>query len=232
MAGCGYAARRARIEPSSADDACLTVASALAVLGSGGRVQLAARAAGRRRTRGAADPGRARQPAGRRRGRGRAASRSAAALTQVAAERSAHAQALSDEITRLADPTSTSRRRPPVRPPPRRAAAIPRRRWPTWSPRCRRPRTAPVSWRAPRRAIGPACSARSPRRAPRPTRSRWPSEQPRHDLRRAVAGRTDAVDPATRAVRLRSPSSTPPSTATAWCRRTARPTSTTWCPPR
>ncbi len=139
------------------------------------------------------------------------------ALKQVAAERSQHAQALTTEIKRLA-PTSVcddeSDHRPRRRPP-----RLPRRRWPPWSRRSRHRRTAPVSWRAPRRGIAPGCSGRSPRRAPRPTPSRWRSERPRRDLRRAVELPTP---PPTRRSALRWPTSTPSSTATASCRRAAR----------
>ena len=147
------------------------------------------------------------------------------ALTAIAAERAAHAQALSDEIIRMTGQTPR-RRRPATSQPPRRpTAATPARRPPTprtWSRALRRRPTAPRSW-PPKLSgyragllgsIAAACTAAY-------TVALTPAAGV-HDLATSAPSRDPTARDGRRRARCstRSPPSTAPSTATGWCPRT------------
>ena len=115
------------------------------------------------------------------------------------------------------------RARRPSRPPP-----------PTWSPPSSSPPTARPCWPPSSPATGRAARldrggvhGRRHRRAGR--RGATLVTSPGATRRRLRRGRPT---PRTPPCSTRSPASTAPSTATAWCRRIRRPTPTTWCPSR
>ena len=147
-------------------------------------LQFAARSAGGRRTRIAVETGPARQRAGRPRRLRPQPQPVSAALTEVAAERAQHAQALATEIARLAvNPTSTSSRdhQPDTHHFSRGDAPTVTVRRDQFLTRVRGQRQS--AWRPRLRVIGRACSAPSPPRARPLTALRWCSEDRRHDIR-------------------------------------------------
>ena len=133
MAGCGSAAPEPGFDPIVKRRRVLTGGAALAVLVIAiARVQFTARAAGRRRTRSAVDPGPAGQRAGHRGGRGRVA---AGGRRADAGRRRAHPARAGAGRPRSSawQPDVNVSRDDQRRPPPRRPPRLPRRRWPTWS---------------------------------------------------------------------------------------------------
>ena len=161
----------------------------------------------------------------------------AAALNTVAAERTAHVKALSDEITRMSGqtPQATSTSQSTSAAPTSTGTSANRRRHPappTSSPRSSSPPTAPRSRPPSNPATAQGCSAPSPRRAPR--------RPPSPSIRGRRRDLTDEPPPTPRGRRTaptprfstRSPTSTASIYGYGLVSAHSTPDSTTWWPTR